>query len=186
MTVHDFGERLAFSQGVVPDDALLRRLCELVPSAIGTRAATKQEDRSGTDVWIERRGLPALSVDFKHRDYCPIDRFRSDDACVETCSVYRGQTQPWRDDLREVVGWTINPAKRTDYVVYTWPSKHGRRYWILSFPLLCRTSQIHWREWAVQFGERAAVNAGYRTLSVYPPRLTIAAAMRAISEGVAA
>lgn len=43
----------------------------------------------------------------------------------------------------------------------------------------------NWQAWAEEFRERAAENDGYVTLSVYPPRRRIVAAMRPFMAGVA-
>ena len=186
MTMLDFAERLAFSEGVELEDAVLARIVDGIPGATGIRRATELEDRSGTDYWIDRVALPPVSVDVKHRDFCPIQRFGSDDACIETTSVYVGPPgSPWHDAGRRKIGWTLDPTKRADLVVYTWPAETGRRFWVLYFPHLCRAARQHWREWARDYGERAAQNRGYVTLSVYPPRAVIAQAIRRITTGVA-
>src|SRR5690606_1780156 len=131
MTMHDFAERLAFSEGVELEDAVLARIVDGIPGATGIRRAGQDDDRAGTDYWIDRDGLPPVSVDVKHRAFCPIQRFGSDDACIETTSVYLGSGPPWRDSGRRKIGWTLDPRKRTDLVVYTWPAETGRRFWIL-------------------------------------------------------
>jgi len=116
--------------------------------------------------------LPPISVDVKHRSFDPIEKFGTDDACIETTSVYCGNPRlPWEDSLEKKVGWSIDPNKRTDLVVYTWPAKQEkRRFWILYFPHLCCAAQKHWRMWAEKYKERSAKNNGYLTLSVYPSR----------------
>lgn len=181
---HDFYERLAFSEGIEITGPLMERIANMVPNAIGIERADENADRNGTDYWILRsHRLPTLSVDVKHRGFCPIERFGSDDACIETTSVYIGQS-PWKDSGRRKVGWTLDYSKRTDFVVYTWPNGEGTRYWILPFVPLCRAARDNWRVWAAQYGERPAKNNGYLTLSVYPPRSTIAKAMKAVMAGV--
>lgn len=182
---HDFAERLAFSEGIEVGDALLDRLVADIPGATGIRRAVEHDDRQGTDYWIDRaHDLPPISVDVKHREFCPIERFGSDDACIETCSVYDGRPRsPWLDMNRRKIGWTLDPSKRTDLIVYTWTKGDARRFWILYFPHLCRASRSNWRAWAAQYGERPALNPDYCTLSVYPPRHVIAEAIRRLTSG---
>lgn len=184
-TVHEFAERLNYSQSIELDVDLHARLLAAIPASTGIRDATKDEDRSGTDIWIDRaHGLPPVSVDFKNRDFCPIARWQSDDACIETTSVYQGPGKPWEDKYRRKPGWSIDEKKRTDLIVHTWPAEgERRRFWILYFPILCTAARKYWREWAEKYGEREALNEGYRTLSVYPPRVVIAHAMRAFTDG---
>lgn len=175
---HDFYERLTFSEGIEITGGILAHLYENVPGAADVVRANEDDDRNGTDYWIVRDGLPPISVDLKNREFCPIERWGTDDACIETCSVFSGGE-------RRKIGWTLDHRKRTDLVVYTWPNQKGRRFWILHFPLLCAAASKHWTEWAACYRERPAHNNGYKTLSVYVPRVEIAKAMKQIAYGVA-
>lgn len=189
---YDFTERLQFSEGVGLTEEMLRHVLEHVPAATGYRKAKQHEDKSGTDWWIDRKhGLPPVSIDLKNREICPIKLYGSDDICIETCSVYKGERRPpYTDNLRTKSGWTIDDTKRTDLVIYTWPHAAdllgGKRlrYWILYFPFLCSAAQKHWRDWAGIYRERATPNVGYVTLNTYVPRIVVAAAIREFSYGV--
>lgn len=184
--VYDFQERLAFSEGIVPGDAVMTSISKMVPNATGIRRASENDDRHGTDFWIDRtHDLPPLSVDMKNREFCPIQRFGTDDACVETTSVYRGP-KPFTDRGREKPGWTLDYRKRTDFVVYTWPSEDGVRFWIVPFVPLCAAARANWRNWLTEYPERIADNKTYKTLSIYPHRIVIARAMREFMSGIAA
>ena len=185
--VHDFYERLAFSEGVDDSPDLLAALKNMVQGAGEIRRSTPDEDRHGTDYWIDRPGgSPPISIDVKRREFCPIDRFKSDDACIETTSVYEGpKDPPWLDRYRTRIGWTLDQAKRTDFIAYTWPAKEGTRFWIVPFVPLCRCANVNWRAWAEKLGERPARNDGYLTLSVYPSRQEIARAVTTFMRGVA-
>ena len=184
--MHDFKERLAFSEGIKPGDALLNSVMEMVPNADRLERACTQDDREGTDFWILRtHGLRPLSIDMKNRSYCPIEKFGSDDACIETTSVYLGQ-KPYLDCNRKKPGWTVDFRKKTDFVVYTWPNAEGVRFWIVPFVPLCAAARKNWRDWSQEYGERPAHNENYTTLSVYVPRLVIARSMQKFMTGVAA
>lgn len=185
--VHDFYERLAFSEGVTDSPDLICAIANMVQGATGVIRASEEDDRNGTDYWITRCGdLPAISVDVKRRSFCPREKFGSDDACIETTSIYKGpQEKPFLDKYRARPGWSIDSKKRTDFIAYTWPHDCGERFWIIPFVPLCRAATINWRAWAVEYGERPAVNNSYLTLSIYPPRVEIARAMRVLMRGVA-
>ena len=183
---YDFNERLLFSEGIELHERLMVHLLESVPASVNIKKATEREDRNGTDYWIERDfGLPPISVDMKNRSMCPIKEYGSDDACIETTSVYRGPGgPPWEDSGRKRVGWSLDIKKRTDLIVYTWPTKEeGRRFWILYFPHLCAASINNWQLWVKEYGERKTLNNGYYTLNVYVPRTVIAKAMRELVYG---
>ena len=188
---HDFGERLAFSEGIALTDEVLTHIHDTIPGATRVEKALEVDDKNGTDYWVHRaHGLPSVSVDMKNRGFCPIERFGKDDACIETTSVYRGLPNgPWLDEHRHKPGWTIDERKRTDLIVYTWPhspdlfTDASMRFWIVWFPHLCSAARQWWRAWAHEFGERPALNFGYLTLNTYPPRKTIRAAIDELTEG---
>ena len=187
---YDFQEQLAFSHGIDCHAGIMRHLIDSVAGASRMVKATENEDRSGTDYWIERRNGRSLSVDFKHRSFCPIERFgpEYDDVCIETCSVFRGPNRPpFVEGQRVKVGWTLNEMKRTDFIVYTWPASDGkRRFWVVPFPQLCRTAQKHADDWASRYHERSTPNPGYWTLNVYVPRSVVRDAMKPLFYGVTA
>lgn len=187
----DFIERLEFSEGAELTETMLRHIFHSIPAASRIEKATEDADRDGTDYWVHRlHGLPSISIDMKNREFCPIERYGSDDVCIETTSIYRGPNdRQWLDNFRIVPGWTINDKKRTDLVVYTWPHKKDLfaeeyvRFWILYFPHLCAATQRKWREWAKQYGEKPALNRDYLTLSIYVPRKVVASEIRVFTAG---
>lgn len=195
---HDFRERLNFSEGIELTEGILRHIYNSIPGAIEVFRASGSEDRSGTDYWVSRsNNLPMISVDLKNRGFCPIEKFNSDDACIETTSVYlptvaesgtpanrRGRN--WKPQgRREKDGWSIDPTKRTDLIVYTWPAARGRRFWIVYFPILCQAARSNLDTWRSRYQEMPAVNRDYETLSIYPLRREIVEAMKALMVGVA-
>jgi hypothetical protein len=191
--MYDFDERLAFSEGVEFDfDAVLTRLMEVIPNAIGYRRAEAGDDLKGTDYWIDRAGdLRSISIDWKHRGFCPVERFGSDDACIEVVSVYEGRLgtnnyrpEEWPRKQWKKPGWSVDRDKATDWVVYTWPTPEGkRRYWMVYFPHLCTVAREYWGNWWRTYGVRTAINDGYVTLSVYPLRSVIKSAISDLVEG---
>lgn len=202
---YDFDERRQYSEGVMRDvPEILDHILETIPGAIGWRRAALNEDRHGTDYWIDRaHDLPALSVDMKNREVCP-KKYGKDDACIETTSVYTGPVckvngrYRYKDksgryssviglsEYRQKPGWTIDDAKRTDLIMYTWPHDSGRRHWTIPFPLLCAASLKNWREWAMRYGELPTHNNDYLTLNVYVPRIVIIEAITEFTSGVLA
>ena len=187
--IYEFRERLSFSRGVELHDGIIRHLLAIIPGSTGYRQATTAEDKSGTDLWVERRDLPDVSVDFKHRDICPIQRYGSDDVLVETCSVFRRPKNPVLGDqyperFRESIGWTLDQRKRRDIVVYTWPAAGNRRRFLcLWFPWLLTVTLNNWRNWEFRYGVKEARNVGYSTIWVAVPRLVLIDEIAAITCG---
>ena len=187
MTIHDFAERLSFSEGFHDNPDMIEKLLAMCPNSTKIEKSGLKDDRSGTDYWIHRtHDLPPLSIDVKRRSFCPIEKYRTDDACVETTSVYLGEKSFWwKDSLRKKIGWTLDYRKRTDFICYTWPAVDGVRFWILPFVPLCKAARTNWRAWASEYGERSAPNKGYLTLSVYPERRVLSEAIKVLMSGVA-
>jgi hypothetical protein len=189
MRVHDFVERLRFSQQIDGDmEDFLNYLVEIIPGGTGWKRATEDEDKKGIDYWILRdHGLPQLAIDVKHREIDPIERFGSDDICIETTSIYVGPDKPpWMDEYRKKVGWTLDPSRRTDLVIYTWPlpnGRRGRRFWVVYFPFLCYAALKHWRWWAISHGEKIVYNNGYKTLCIFVPRNEVEEVIRQCCTG---
>jgi len=176
---HDFVERLNYSHGVEIEAGIRRYLMGMIPGAAELVEPTTAQDKSGVDLWVRRYGLPPIGVDFKHRSFCPIEKYGTDDACVEICSVMINGRH-----VKD--GWTIDTKKRTDLVVYTWPSCEGRRrFWVLWFPLLQAAAIANRESWVKRYRSFPARNDGYQTISIYPERQEIAAAMHSLSSGVA-
>lgn len=170
------------------ESCITGHLLQSIPASTSVSRANTKADRQGTDYWINRKhGLKPISVDVKHRGFDPIERFGSDDACIETTSVYTGEDrEPWQNEYRAKPGWTLNESKQTDLIIYTWPTaSNARRFWILYFPILLRATQLNWKYWAYLYKERPAHNKNYLTLSIYPPRNVIAQAMRTLTTGTA-
>lgn len=184
---HDFHERLAFSEGVELEEGIFRTMRDMIPLATRVVKATRDEDRAGTDYWIERPPLPPVSVDVKHTSFDPVERFGCDNACIEVVSVYDGPERkaPWNPAHFRKPGWTVDPTKRTDLVLYTWPAlENRRRFWVLYFPHLCAAARRNVAAWGETYGLKAAHNVGYLTLACHPPRTAIAAAIRELTVGV--
>jgi hypothetical protein len=178
--VYGFDERYEYSNRSSVDRCVVNYLINTIPNCIGIKRADKHNDRRGIDYWLLRNGVRPIAVDMKHYSYDPIDRYGVDTICIETTSVYTGpHTPPWLDEYRIKPGWTIDASKETDLVVYTFPQANGtRRFWMAYFPILCLVANKYWRYWARQYGEYAAMNVGYMTLSVHPPREVVVSAMQ--------
>lgn len=176
--MHDFEERLNYSQGIALEKDIREVVARLVPGFTGLRKATVSEDKQGIDYLGLRGNRPPISFDVKHREVCPIKAWNSDDACIECWSVWKGNQHP---DNKP--GWTYDPNKLCDYIIYTWPATGGRRYWIVPFHALHVAAKDNWHKWT-KSGFRDARNNGYLTRCVYPQRAVIKAAIEAVLEGI--
>lgn len=158
---YTFADRLAMSEGaaagVAVEDILLRE----IPGAVAVQRASREEDRSGIDWWVERSNGTHLGVDLKARaeDWA---QHGHDDLALEVWSVVE----------RRIVGWTLDIGKLTDYVLWHW--QDTGRWCLLSFPMLARVFTDHLAEWVASYRVADQSTSGrYHSRCVFVPRLVI-------------
>lgn len=161
-----FDERLQMSQGICESKSIEEILLKNLPGAQHVKRANSEDDRNGTDYWVyHERGEP-FSVDVKVRseDWATKPApFTADDLALETWSVVE----------KQVVGWTRNQSKMTDYVLWFW--KPTGRWCLIPFAMLCAVFQDFWESWCKEFKvanqrtPRANGNS-YHSQCVYVPR----------------
>lgn len=170
--VHDFRERYEFSRDEEQNRAALNWLLDQTPGSLGFEESRRDEDLKGVDYWVSMKNGKRLGVDLKKRD-----RPYPGDLCIEVCSVYKGpigsakKYSRWFDSGKcESVGWSLDYAKITDVVLFSWAPAVGGQpfYWKADFPTFRKIADEHWKKWANQYGLRAAKNRGYSTLCVFP------------------
>jgi len=165
---YDFKERMAFSDGHVAVATVEEVCLTNIPGAETIERSTAKSDRNGVDWWVYRRGANALAIDAKVRDedwsVKPLP-YRADDLALETWSVVEAQ----------VVGWTRNENKSTDYILWLW--KDTGRWCLVSFPMLCSVMQDNWEAWRQAYKHRQQFtptnNGGYHSECVFVPRREI-------------
>lgn len=176
VVVHDFQERLAFSNELSDEPAWIDFYKRLWPDMI---AAIRIDKNSKFQKWgIDREILlpngKRFTVDEKKRE--------SDwkDILLEEWSVCDFD---W--DKREVIrgkkpGWAVDDEKRCDFIAYAMP-KHGRCY-LLPFELLRQTVKYHLPAWRnnKHWYPKAAKNNGYTTVNVAVPTDDLFYAMKRI------
>ena len=175
---YDFTDRLVMSQGTSANQDVADILVSNIPSAVSAYQAHQTNDRTGTDWWVELRTSKHLSVDCKVRAEDWASKSAQDDLALETWSVLES----------EVVGWTRDRDKRTDYVLWLWTDTG--RWCLVPFPMLCRAFEINWRSWkeqyktARQFTPRTG-GRGYHSECVFVPRREVWAEIYRIYGGAA-
>ncbi|GAJ13851.1 unnamed protein product, partial [marine sediment metagenome] len=138
---YGFKERIGFSRGVSETGNIEEILLDNIPGAFSISRATPEEDRHGTDFWVDRTNtLPKLSIDLKAREIDPLSFAPpKDDLALETYSNVAKKTK----------GWTRDEHKRTDYIL--WFFKPTGRWVLAPFPMLCKVFSEKWIEWREQY-----------------------------------
>ena len=177
---YGFDEQLVFSQGVAENASVEAILLANLPGACQVIPAHQSNDMNGTDWWVETRSGSFLSVDAKIRrtDWSAKG---ADDLALESWSVVE----------KNVVGWTRNTKKRTDYVLWLW--KDTGRWCLVPFQMLCLVFEGNWQEWAQryktsrQLTSRDGWRDSYHSECIFVPRREVWAEIyRHFGGGVAA
>lgn len=161
-----FDERLQMSQGISATKDIAEVLMKNVPGALYITKATQSDDRNGTDFWVHHQSGSPYSVDVKMRgeDWaCKQGPNAADDLALETWSVVE----------KQVVGWTRDQSKATDYVLWFWTD--SGRWCLIPFAMLCAVFQSFWEDWRQQFKTRQQFTSfldrnGYHSECVFVPR----------------
>ena len=135
---YGFHEQLAMSNGVSANKNVGDILLGNIPGAVSVIRAHQSNDRSGVDYWVEMAYGGFASVDTKIRaeDWAVKGE---DDLALETFSVVE----------KGVVGWSRNPEKWTDYILWFW--NDTGRWCLLPFRMLCRVFEDNWESWLKEF-----------------------------------
>jgi hypothetical protein len=142
---------MQMSQGVKENARVEDILLENIPGALSVVQAHEKNDRNGTDWWVEMPGNHHLSVDAKVREEDwwathPDD----DDLALELWSVIGEQLHDGtRTRQPQIVGWTLNEDKRSDYILWLW--KDTGRWCLVPFHMLCKVFQLHRDAWCKQY-----------------------------------
>ena len=154
-----FDEQLAMSHGIAANPKIPAILLADIPGAENVWPASATNDKNGTDFWVEHSSGKHLSVDCKIRneDYAAKGK---DDLALESWSIVGKKT-----------GWTRDPNKRTDYVLWFWQDTH--RKCLLPFSMLCSVFIDKCEEWRAKYGASTQFTqtayGGYESECIFVP-----------------
>jgi len=155
---YGFGDQLRMSDS--SGDDVCSILLQAFPGALGVHKSAVNNDLNGTDYWVEMSSGSHVSVDVKVRER----DFGQKDVALEVWSVVENKVE----------GWTRDPNKRTDYILWYW--KDTKRSCLIPFQMLCGAFQDNWREWcdkyktAKQYTDKGT---GYHSKCVFVPVQTV-------------
>lgn len=156
---YSFNHELAASQSDSSNGDVNTVLLDAVPHALSANPSDNRDDRNGIDWWVHVESGNRLGVDCKVRrtDYMPKGE---DDLALETWSVVE----------RRVVGWTRDPAKKTDYVLWLW--KDTGRWVLIPFPMLLAVFELNWKGWRKKYKTACQYtpDRDYHSECVFVPR----------------
>lgn len=110
-------------------------LFQKIPGAANVHRSCAENDKNGTDYWVECVNGSFVSVDGKFRE----KDFGKKDLALETFSNVE----------RKLPGWARDTTKRTDFVLFHWVD--SGRFHLIPFVPLCRAFSARWEQWRSEF-----------------------------------
>lgn len=158
-----FDEQLQMSSGYAATADISSILLANIPGAVSVAQAATVNDRQGVDWWVELSTARHLAIDAKVRsEDWAAKHPNEDDLALETWSVVE----------KEIVGWTRDPNKRCDYILWLW--QDTGRFCLVPFQMLCKVFSGNWMNWKSQFKTRkqktCRASGDYHSECVFVPR----------------
>lgn len=178
---YTFADCSVMSDGILASASVEAILLDNIPGAIQVNRATRRDDRNGTDYWVGRNCDRPLSIDAKVRRQDWWRRHpKEDDLALELWSVVE----------KEVIGWTFNERKQTDYILWLW--QDTGRWCLVPFPMLCAVANDNREEWSnayrhdTQHTPRSnGYPGGYHSECIFVPRNVVWRAIYERYSGIA-
>ncbi len=170
-TVFDFHTQLAFSTLQESEFQKVQAAFDLPlfgPATLTYRRSLA-DDRAGCDYVLTYAAFPdiAFSAEIKTRSSDP-QRFGKDDLAIEW----------WSDIERGKPGWSIDPSKRSDFILTVFRDT-GRIAGPYRYRELRAAANAHFSDWRASFRPHRQQNSGWISECSFIPRSALEAAMTA-------
>jgi len=179
MNEYGFDTKLAFSRGV-RESTDLETLKTMIAGCIGVVKADVTLDRTGIDYIATLRRGREIYIDAKARESgCSRYWHNGPELALETWSMKPGNGHIGK------VGWTLDEAKQTELVLFTFdPADHENCY-LVSFQLLRMAFRSYLREWRIVYrvADQSTSTPGdnWKSQCVFVPVWTVYEAINDVS-----
>lgn len=125
-----------------------------LPDALNIHRAAMDNDKMGVDYFIEFQGAQMRTLDVKAR--------RQDYALKGQPSIC---LEIWSNYETKKVGWTRDPKKITDYILFYWHESQASM--LVDFHRLRPLFDRDWQDWRMVFGSSIQKNKNYTSESLF-------------------
>lgn len=150
---YSFADQLNYSSGQFEADVVA--IHQVLPNVESVDRATAEEDRAGVDYWVtfkSKKGLGRqISIDVKHRRPGSSQYWRSKQD--PELALERYSRCPSSQCPTGVVGWTLDPDKATDYVMFRFDPTDCGRVFLFPFQQLRQAFLRLGATWKRDFGK---------------------------------
>ena len=169
MEVHDFRQKLAFSNGVNMLSDVERITHALGERCIKVDKTDVSVDKTGIDYYAYLSDRARVNVDAKRREAGASRWWKhgSPELAIETFSV----VEPPK------VGWTFNNASDVDYILYSFEPEDSNDYYFLPFQLLRKVAWENRHVWKAEYKELTQTSDGWQSKCIFVPAYVVISAI---------
>ena len=166
MTIHNFNERLSWSQGRKKgtwEDVIK----SLIHGCVEVQQSDDEDDKNGVDYWASLRSGAFIAIDLKARGTgaSRFWRFGEPEFALETWAVIP------ENGLIGKTGWALSEAKNVDYILFAFEDTD--LCYLVPFQLLRMAFVENYKIWKSQYGETFQHSQGafqrWRSKAVFVP-----------------
>jgi len=161
MTVHDFNQKLAFSNGANLIDDMKRIQHALGHTCISVEKTDITTDKSGIDYRARLKMGAIVNVDAKRREAGASRWWRNNEPelAIETLSVIEPRK----------IGWTFSTASDVDYILYSFEPEDSNDYYFIPFALLRKVAYEKGAAWKDTYMEKKQRSNGWESSCIFVP-----------------
>jgi hypothetical protein len=176
--MHDFDTSLAWSKTNLQYESDAAAIYDMLEGCVSVTASTKEMDKLGVDYIAELRGGADVLIDAKARRSGASRQsgWSADDPflAIEKWSVMPGGKYGIE---KGKTGWTLDEAKITDMILYTFDPSDSRIRFLLPFHNLRMAARRFMRHWVSRFGLKTQDNIRYQSQCIFVPASEVILAM---------
>lgn len=145
MTVHNFSDKLECSKSTL-SESVEGTLMAMIPECKRVYQSEEKDDRNGVDYWAELESGRLIAVDHKTRE--------------AGCRTWWVANEPelaleiWSDVKAKAIGWTLDAAKQTEYIFYSFDQEDSSECFLIPFQLLRAVFKNNGRTWCKIYGQK--------------------------------
>jgi len=175
---YDFSEMLSFSKGAcqLSDLEIIK---SILPGCVDVRPASIKMDKAGVDYIATLRRGTEIFIDAKRRA-AGCSRYwinNGPELAIETWSIMPGGKYNMPADKAKA-GWTIDEAKMTDLVLYSWDQSDCDYAFLLPFQPLRIATRRELKTWEQNYKIDIQDSGSWESRAVFVPALIVLEAIK--------
>ena len=181
MIVHDFNERLEFSQGnkIITDKEIIR---QSIPKCVNVIKTSEELDRLGIDYIAELTGGAKIYIDVKTREKGASRWWKHNEPelALEIWSVYPDENNKGKQ------GWTLSNSSNVDLILYTFDKSDCEKFYLLPFQHLRKAFINNCQDWLKKYNRKKQLSESWQSEALFVPVSVVLKAITQTMSGVLA